>query len=350
MELALYCPDCGFYEKEGDNIGRGGDFYTSVSVGPLFGELLGFQFTKWFDQWLTPGEAKDNQGLQLIEAAAHNGQLAFDVLTWLKSRRPEVFERTEYLILEPSARRREWQRTKLASFAEKVSWADGFPTHASRVTHHAPCFTLCFSNELLDAMPVCRFGWDAAQRTWFEWGVTTDADRFVWARLANVSPAEAHLPSSPELLDVLPDGYIIETNPAAEALWSRAARWLQNGKLVTFDYGFGAVEAISPARPDGTLRAYRQHKQVTNVLADPGEQDLTSHVNFARIEEVGIAAGLKTEVFETQGKFLTGLAAQAWKPDSKFGAWDQKRTRQFQTLTHPEHLGRSFRVLIQSRD
>lgn len=350
MELALYCPDCGFYEKEGDNIGRGGDFYTSVSVGSLFGELLGLQFANWFDQWLNRGEAKGWQTLQLIEAAAHNGQLAFDVLTWLKSQRPEVFERTEYLILEPSVRRREWQRKTLSAFAEKLTWADDFPTDATRNTQHVAHFTLCFSNELLDAMPVRRFGWDATQRTWFEWGVAIDADRFVWARLANVSPDDAHLPSSSELLDVLPDGYMIETNPAAEAWWGRAARWLQNGKLLTFDYGFGAAEAISPARTDGTLRAYRQHKQVTDVLADPGEQDLTAHVNFGRIEEVGISAGLKTEVFETQGRFFTGLAAQAWKPDSQFGAWDQKRTRQFQTLTHPEHLGRTFRVLIQSRE
>jgi len=47
MELALYCPDCGYYEKDNDTIGRRGDFYTSVSVGSLFGELLAFQFAGW---------------------------------------------------------------------------------------------------------------------------------------------------------------------------------------------------------------------------------------------------------------------------------------------------------------
>ncbi|MFO1513045.1 MAG: hypothetical protein U1F83_09070 [Verrucomicrobiota bacterium] len=50
MEIALYCPDCGYYEKENDNIGRRGDFYTSVSVGPLFGHLLAFQFAKWLEE------------------------------------------------------------------------------------------------------------------------------------------------------------------------------------------------------------------------------------------------------------------------------------------------------------
>src|SRR2546425_12602421 len=100
MELALYCPDYGFYEKEEDNIGRGGDFYTSVSVGPLFGELLAFQFAEWFSP-----PATRPASLQLIEAGAHRGQLASDVLNWLKLQRPGIFARTEYVILEPSARR-----------------------------------------------------------------------------------------------------------------------------------------------------------------------------------------------------------------------------------------------------
>ena len=68
MELALYCPDCGFYEKEEDNIGRSGDFFTSVSSGPLFGELLAFQFAKWLEQMeAAPGE------LWIVEAGAHDG-------------------------------------------------------------------------------------------------------------------------------------------------------------------------------------------------------------------------------------------------------------------------------------
>ena len=50
MELALYCPNCGYYETEEDIIGGRGDYYTSVSAGPLFGELLGWQFAEWFDQ------------------------------------------------------------------------------------------------------------------------------------------------------------------------------------------------------------------------------------------------------------------------------------------------------------
>ena len=92
MELALYCPVYGYYEKEEDNIGRRGDYYTSVSVGSLFGELLAFQFA----EWLGAGEL-GSKGVQILEAGAHRGDLARDTLDWMQRRRPELFERLEYL-------------------------------------------------------------------------------------------------------------------------------------------------------------------------------------------------------------------------------------------------------------
>ena len=62
----------------------------------------------------------------------------------------------------------------------------------------------------------------------------------------------------------------------------------------------------------------------------------------------GENAGLKTEFFGSQAKFLVDILAAAEKNRS-LGDWSAKQTRQFQTLTHPEHLGRAFRVLVQSR-
>lgn len=343
MELALYCPECGFYETEKDNIGRGGDFYTSVSVGPLFGELLGFQFARWWEE-LRLGDC----GLQIVEAGAHDGKLAGDILNWLRRQRPELLERTEYCILEPSLRRREWQQAALADFSAQVRWRDDFPNPQSATRD--PQFTVVFANELLDALPVRRFGWDAVRRQWFEWGVTVEGAGFRWTRLTAPAPSLAQrLPSAPELLEVLPDGCVVEVNEAAEHWWRRAAGWLRCGKLVTCDYGFENEQMVLAERPRGTLRAYRHHQHVDDVLANPGEQDITAHVNFGRIEAVGRAAGLTTDLLESQERFLTRIAADAWQPTASFGAWDARRTRQFQTLTHPAHLGRSFRVLVQSR-
>src|ERR1019366_10827090 len=86
MELALCCPDCGYYETKVD-IGRRGDFYTSVSIGSLFGELLACQFANW----LEPEVSSRKSEVRIVEAGAHDGQLAKDILTWLQSSRPGLF-------------------------------------------------------------------------------------------------------------------------------------------------------------------------------------------------------------------------------------------------------------------
>jgi SAM-dependent MidA family methyltransferase len=453
MELALYCPYYGFYEKERDNIGSRGHFFTSPSVGPLFGELLAFQFTQWFDEaegnriaeepttakglpTIPPlpfgrgegrGEGSDSASsishfpspicYQLIEAGAHDARLAADILTWFRDHRPDLFSRLEYCIIEPSPRRRQWQEQTLADCRESMRWVTdlsaltpiphsalctphfalpqaGHPApHPSPVTRH---FQVIFSNELLDAMPVHRLGWDAKAKAWFEWGVTLTAGRFEWSRMPTDSPkskaqspksgpaahapvapkseaggsrithlsrrsqtqADHVLPSTLQLLNSptlqlltphLPDGFILDICPTAEQWWQNAAHSLGCGKLLTLDYGLTAEELLAPYRTDGTLRAYHQHQLNPDILANPGEQDLTAHVNFTALQAAGESAGLTTDAFLTQEQFLTQIVAQIVKSEAQFPPWTPSRTRQFQTLTHPDMMGRPFRVLVQSR-
>lgn len=336
MELALYCPETGYYEANKDNVGRAGDFITSVSTGELFGQLLAFQFAEWLDELKA-----QNKKIKIVEAGAHDGKLATDILGWLKKFRPELFSEIEYCLVEPSLRRQVWQRATLNDFAN-VRWLAALPG--------AEFTGIIFGNELLDAMPVHRFGWDAKANQWFEWRVALDGGKFIWTRSLDDPHA---LPSSirdlpSALLTVLPDGYIVETSPAAEQWWRDVAGVLVHGKLLAIDYGLTDEEQISPGRLRGTLRAYHRHQVSDDLLANVGEQDLTAHVNFTAIQKTGEAAGLKTENFCTQPQFLTRILAAAMKKKF-FSEWEAKQTRQFQTLTHPEHLGRAFRVLVQSR-
>src|SRR5580692_4188949 len=111
MELALYCPKLGYYETNKDSVGRRGDFYTSASVGDLFGQLLAFQFAEWLEQLKSK-----SLGLKIVEVGAHNAQLAMDIFAWLQSNRPALFEQLEYCVIEPSATRQEWQRETLKGF------------------------------------------------------------------------------------------------------------------------------------------------------------------------------------------------------------------------------------------
>jgi len=361
MRLALYCPDYGFYEKEKDTIGRNGDFYTSVSVGNLFGELLAFQFADWLLECKS-----ETRPVQIVEAGAHRGDLARDILTWFRDHRPEVFPHLQYVIIEPSAVRQKWQNVTLAEFAQKVSWFSRNTQHATRING------IIFANELLDAMPVRRFGWDAEKRAWFEWGVRLENGQFGWTRLdgsrrreeagtadicetppphvGGYSPISESFGTNEKLLSLLPDGFTFEFCHEAEIWWEEAARGLERGKLMTIDYGLTMDELVSPERKDGTLRGYYRHHPTSDVLANPGDQDLTAHVNFSALIAAGEANGLKTQKFETQAQFLSKIAAQAWKDEGGPEQWSSSRARQFQTLIHPEHLGRSFRVLLQSRD
>jgi SAM-dependent MidA family methyltransferase len=119
--------------------------------------------------------------------------------------------------------------------------------------------------------------------------------------------------------------------------------------LVTFDYGYPPEESLSANRPAGTLRSYRAHQQTSSVLLNPGEQDLTAHVDWGRIERLGLEAGLVTEELCPQGRWLARLAAATVQASAGFGEWTPARSRQLMTLTHPQHLGLNFQVLVQRR-
>ena len=323
MELALYCPRIGYYEREDSVLGPTGDFYTSVSVGPVFGELLARQFAEWLDQMPTPPRT-------ILEAGAHDGQLASDILTWLGEFRPDL--PVEYWIVEPSERRRAWQESKLDVFAGKVTWfasLEALPPYVSGVI---------FSNELLDAMPVHILQW---RGRWLELRVALKGDVLAWETTELTTDlGQPEVPSG--LAAVLPDGFQIETSLAARDWWRTAATKLQRGKLVTIDYGLEQDKLLTPQRQHGTVRAYYHHHVTDGLLVRPGEQDLTAHVNFTDIQRTGEETGLKTEGVVGQSKFLTNIAATV-------SNWPSERVRQFQTLTHPEHLGRAFRVLVQAK-
>jgi SAM-dependent MidA family methyltransferase len=343
MNLTLYCPVYGYYEKEKDNIGRGGDFFTNISVGNVFGELLAFQFAEWFREEMASGGHRG-----IVESGAYDGQLARDILTWFRRWQPDVFQELKYYIVEPSNYLKSRQRVLLKDFADQVRWAPSLVKLGEEIDGRR-IHGVIFSNELLDAMPVHRLEWNAEKQSWFESGVVLENDQFAWTRIPEAN-VEVEIPKWPaELLRILPDGFITEICPAAADWWSKAGRMLAAGKLMTIDYGLTADERISPERSKGTLRTYTRHQAGDDLLADPGGQDITAHVDFTAIQRAGESVGLKTDLFLSQEEFLTRVAERLWRNPERFETWTADQVRQFKTLVHPEHLGRAFRVLIQSR-
>jgi SAM-dependent MidA family methyltransferase len=285
---------------------------------------LARQFAEWHQE----------MGLEevtFVEAGAHDGQLARDILDVFRKAYPG--RNVHYSIIEPSERRRTWQQARLDLFAGQVSWFASLEELPEQVAG------VIFCNELLDSMPLHILRWNGDR--WVERRVGLSKGGLTW----QTGELEAGVPQpavASELAAVLPEGYQIEACPAALKWWHRAAAKLQQGKLVAIDYGFAEDGLFPPHRKDGTVRAYYRHHLADDLLARPGEQDITAHVNFTAIRRAGEESGLRTEALVTQSKFLTEIVP-------KVSAWAPNQVRQIQTLTHPEHLGRPFKVLIQSR-
>lgn len=336
MALALYAPEVGYYEQPERPIGRSGDFYTSVSVGPLFGMLLAEQLTTW-------SRASGASEWHWIEAGAHDGQLACDILNALDLWHPEDQPRVHYHILEPSQVARQRQETRLSPIPSGVRWSRDWSELPSAARRQG----ILVANELLDALPLQRWTWQAASRTWWEMGVDFQTDRFVTTTL----PADRDRQPSiaPELADVLPDGWILERCPAAEKWWGEAASTLSSGRLLAFDYGEDSPQGCNPGSPSGTARAYFRHQRCDDLLDQPGAQDLTAHVAFDRIRAEAEVRGWQTDALLPQGRWLGRVATEILRRNGPDAVWLAAQARALQSLTHPGHLGLAFKVLSQHR-
>lgn len=330
MELALYHPEHGYYSQS--HIGKSGDFFTSVSVGSLFGEFLAY--------WLVQ-ELKSIPGtIDLVEAGAHDGTLARDVLNWLRKNEPEFAARAYYTVVEPNCALRARQRETLRAVST-VRWVDGLDELATQTGGRVR--GAIFSNELLDAFPVRVFRWIRDAKQWNEFGVAEAKGQFIWRAMGPNLVGDALHDLEP-LQPYLPDQFTVEFSPIAEAWWTQAARLLGSGLLCAFDYGDEATGLWTPDRYNGTLRSFQGHRFIDNVLDSPGCQDITASVNFTRIRLAGERAGLVSRPLVAQERFLSRIAASFFRASPA-----DAQIRQFQTLAHPSQLGRAFKVLVQSR-
>lgn len=321
MELALYHPEHGYYGPGPRRIGRSGDFYTAVSVGPLYGRLLADLARKVAEELENP------PGFAVIEQAAHDGQLAEDILSATDM---------PYCIVEPNPRYEAVQRQRLAPFEGRVTWV---PSLSS--LPEMPALFVC--NELPDAMPVHLVQWDGSN--WQELYVKREGESldFVAGPASNpeLSAEWARLPQD------LEPGYTTEINLAALRWVEDLARAPFRGAVYIADYGMDEHELYAPERTRGTLRRYLRHQTDDRVLEALGESDLTTHVNFSRMIETAEACGLKQREYELQGRFLgrLGLPVLAGL-EGRVGGSTQALLRQYHSLTHPAFMGRSFRVLM----
>jgi len=334
MDLALYDPDYGYYARAAQRSGRAGDFFTSVDVGPLFGSLLELQLAEMADL---------AGGFDLVEAGAGNGRLAADVLRAARCRHPAFYRRVQLHLVEASRSARAEQEAMLADVAERLIESSArLPDRIAGVV---------FANELLDAMPVHQVVMreNGLREVYVDRRRGTEKAREDEGLILVEGP-----PSTPRLASYL-DRVSAQLEPGWRAeINLRALDWIQEvagrldrGFVLVFDYGHEARELYSAGHSAGTLTTFARHSAASSAdstspawLVEPGERDITAHVDFTGIRMAAEDAGLTTIALLDQTYFLLGLATT--HPDIV----DAAAARAFKTLIMPGGLGSTLKVLI----
>ena len=291
MEAALYDEPEGYYSRR-DLLrwGRGGDYRTSPELSPVFSATFARYFAKLYEELCAPGN------WTIFEAGAGAGHFAFGALQTLSRDYTQVFAATRYVIDERSADTRERTRQRLVEFADRIEF------RRLAETGTVVDAGIVFANELLDAFPVHRVTLQEGKL--FELFVGLDEeDRFVWTK---------EEPSTPRLAEYLArsgvelsEGQVLEVNLEVEAWMRRAAKAFKRGYLIIVDYGAEASDLYNAThRRNGTLRAFHQHTFAADLLCMPGEQDLTTTIDWTNVRRVAEELGMQALSFERQDEFL----------------------------------------------
>jgi SAM-dependent MidA family methyltransferase len=277
MSLALAHPTLGYYPTR-DPLGREGDFITAPEISQMFGELLGLWAA---ETWVSMGAPAQ---LRLVELGPGRGTLMADALR-AASVVPSFAQSIDVHLVETSPELGRAQHEQLEKTGVPITWHAGIETLP-------PGPAIIIANEFFDALPVRHYVRGA--RGWHERLVgLNDAGAFVFGLSREIEPT---------LSAEGPEGSIIEICPAGQQIISTLAQRLvtQGGAALLIDYGY-----VETALGE-TLQAMKGHAFV-DPLAEPGEADLTTHVDFAALARAAAKEGALVHGPLQQGFFLSRL-------------------------------------------
>jgi len=356
MDLALYHPDFGYYARAAQRSGRAGDFFTSVDIGPVFGELLAVQIADCALQMA------DAAGFDLVEAGAGNGRLSADILRALRAHDPQLYGRIGLHLVEASAPARAAQPAVLADVADRLA--------SSSASLPESFDGVLIANELLDALPVhqvvmrengLREVYVSCEKGTGDFPAEDGrASEGPVDSRSNIHPSLFFLREQPlstvavsaylERLGVtLEPGWRAEINLRAIDWVRDAARRLRRGFIILIDYGHEARDLYSASHSQGTLTTFARHTSEGPAADDaaapawlqsPGERDITAHVDFTSVRAAAEDAGLQLLAFLDQTYFVLGLLPALSNLHAAI------RNPQLKTLLMPGGLGSTHKVMI----
>lgn len=335
MELVLYDPEVGYYCQNPPPIGEQGDYLTAPEMGPVFGELLGWWFARWWHRQGRP------QPAEILEYGSGTGSLAFSLLSFLRSAEPVCHANLRYRFhdISPSMRkalvgrcRGECRPHGPIVAEEPAGW---MPPE--------PGLRLVLANEFLDALPV---HWlhrkeGVLREKYVVWG--EDSLDMTWGPI-----------SRPELLHHH-DWLGVPLQEGRDSFVSlRALQWLEGLDcgpaptcLLVIDYGSSADVLHHPSRANPRPACISRHQVHFDPCRIPGCEDITVDVDFTSLEKKAVGLGWKMEKRISQSRFLLQLVESA----GEIFSWSQEDRRQnLKALTHPDFLGECFQVCLLTKN
>lgn len=334
MELALYAPGLGYYSAGSVKLGPGGDFVTAPELSDLFSQCVARQCA----------QVLSRTGGEILEIGAGTGRMAAVILETLAAQGAVP---RRYAILEVSADLADRQRRRLARLPaplrERVIWLEHLPA--------APIVGCVLANEVLDALPTRRFQYRAGAIR--ELGVSARADGgFEWAEPS--APDAALTAAGAELLSQLgsplPDGYRSEIGLRLEPWIAAVGACLERGLLLLFDYGLPRTHFYHPQRTDGTLRCHFKQRAHDDPFINVAVQDITAWVDFTRVAEAALAAGLEVGGFATQAAFLLGTGIEQLTAAAADVVERTRRAGEARRLLLPGEMGEAVKAMALTRD
>ncbi len=324
VEIALYHPEAGYYCGAQSPVGKGGDYVTSPSLSSLFSHAIG----RLIDEFVT----RSNGAMcSFVDIGCGDGSL----LRSLENRN-----------VVP------WGVDRSLMRAGQAAAPVHFVSSLLEVEKQGP--HLLFSNELFDALPFSRLVMrpDGLHELWVH---ETD-EGLDWREREAAEVYDDYFASHGITLE---EGQFADVSLDWAAMYRDIASFSPQALIVTFDYGYRAKQLFHPrARRFGTAAAYSQQRVSRDLLANPGGQDLTAHINFDDLIRMGEELGYETLFFDRQAKFLLSLGLEdhpllaplSEAPESVEEALALRETREeARRLILPDGIGEEIRVLVQGR-
>ncbi|OHD04345.1 MAG: methyltransferase [Sphingopyxis sp. RIFCSPHIGHO2_12_FULL_65_19] len=303
------------YYATRDPLGAAGDFTTAPEISQMFGEMVGIWIA---DMWQRAG----NPAFRYVELGPGRGTLAVDALR-VMTRFGCAPVGVDFVETSPALRAAQHARVPAAEHHDEI---DALPGDAPLII---------VANEFFDALPIHQYVRVAGG--WRERMVERRDGAF--APIAGDAPADDAIPAA---LRSKPEGTIVETTPVSAVIMQRCAFRLarQGGAMLAIDYGYAG-----PAAGD-TLQAVRAHR-FAPPFADPGEVDLTAHVDFTTLADAAHNAGVTVSALAAQGDWLRrlGIDARLASLQAAAPARAAELKGQRDRLVTPQAMGDLFKVM-----